>query len=543
MRQSLYLLYRGLIFAVVLFFIFPVGDDLQSQTANKELVLLGQKIYSEDYVKYKLNLHGRLHPDEHNFENISKNIRRFYIERGYLLVNTYLVKDNTRSLVIYIDEGRLNRIVFEGLNTLWTLYTRYQFELPHKIYNNYRINQQFEKIKKSRGVKDVQALLTPAKVYTKSLLQLDREVLIPYIGSAKMPFLNSPIQRYNLEIEFVSAPSSSSKKRRGMRYNLNLHYTKGFIPEAEYDHPSLLQDGDFFNAETKVGLYYGLDLSFASIPDLTFAELETTYNLKPKLNNYFTPRVRGYAYHSRSSRSDLGLLRYKYVSTDGTLEPGIALLKELRVYLGYGVEKVFMFNSETDEESDYKVYIQESVDLWNYVTTSIELNLLPFTFSSTEKREFNLRYSYYKSDTDYHRILFNGELGFEFPGHTIYSVNMQAQYFLKRPPFYHEPSVSSGQFRGFMGSSYHTRRLAQLGQEVQVSIYRDFLYVGVYGDLTVFEGSGYDLDGVKYGMVGGPTLHYIIMDQFEFGLYFGRDYLLPNRLSGNNLNFFIHQKW
>ena len=67
--------------------------------------------------------------------------------------------------------------------------------------------------------------------------------------------------------------------------------------------------------------------------------------------------------------------------------------------------------------------------------------------------------------------------------------------------------------------------------------------MGVYGDITVFEGSGYDLDGVKYGMVGGPTLHYIIMDQFEFGLYFGRDYLLPNRLSGNNLNFFIHQKW
>jgi len=528
---------------LVLLAALQFGTPLRSQDKSKRLVLLGQKIYNEDYVRYRLNLHGGLLPGKEYFEDISQKIRRFYIDRGYLLVNTYLVKEDERTLVIYIDEGRLNRIAFSGLNTIRTIYARYKFELPHKIYNKYRVNRQIEKLRKTRWLKNAQALLTPAKVYTESLIQLDRKVLVPYIGTAKVPFMNSPVKRYNLEIQFVSAPSSAKKQKKGMSYNLDLHYTRGFIPEVEYDHPSLIQERDFFNAEYEMGLYYGLDLNFTAIPRITYAELETEYDFAPAFEDIFTPRIKGDVYHSASSRSDLGLLKYKFISTDGTLEPGFELLKELRVYFGYGVEKVFMFNSQTDEDSDYKVYIKESTDLWNYVTTSVELNLLPFSFSYTEKREFVLRYSFYQSDTNYSRIEFTGELDFEFTGHTLYSIDMAAVYFWKRPPFYHEPAVSTDQFRGFMGSSYHTRKMAQVGQEIRISIYRDFLYVGVYGDATVFKGSGYDLDGTKLGVVGGPTLHYIIFDQFEFGLYFGRDYLYPNGLSGNNLDFFIHQKW
>ena len=73
-------------------------------------------------------------------------------------------------------------------------------------------------------------------------------------------------------------------------------------------------------------------------------------------------------------------------------------------------------------------------------------------------------------------------------------------------PFYHEEPVSSSTFKGFMGDSYHTRHVISLSWEYLTSMLREFIYLGIYADGTVFKGSGYDLTGTRRGIAGGRHL-------------------------------------
>ena len=114
---------------------------------------------------------------------------------------------------------------------------------------------------------------------------------------------------------------------------------------------------------------------------------------------------------------------------------------------------------------------------------------------------------------------------------------------LKHPPFYHEEGVSNSRFRGFMGDSYHSRKLIiRTSNEYMISIYRDFIYGGLFLDMTHFKGSGYDLSGNQYGFVTGISGHFIFLDHFEFNIYYGRDYLFSTNETNPNIYFELQKK-
>jgi hypothetical protein len=110
-------------------------------------------------------------------------------------------------------------------------------------------------------------------------------------------------------------------------------------------------------------------------------------------------------------------------------------------------------------------------------------------------------------------------------------------------PFYYEESVESQTFKGFQGKSYHTKKITRLSASYRFSLYRDYLFAGIFTDGTVFEGSGYDLSGIQKGIAGGVSGHVIFLDQFEFNIYWGKDYLFENSESNYNIFFDFEKKW
>lgn len=508
----------------------------------KKVELQGLKIHSEKTLINDLKLY-QLEKERWHFLQVARQINTYYYKKGYILVKTYLIEETGSRLKVFVDEGRLGKIIFNDLDSLNTLKMRYEFRLPGKIYNKYTVDEQAERIRKKYRYKKIYAILKPTKSFEKSMFQLDREFDVPGIGITRLPFFSQFAVRYDMEVEFVKR-RSSGVARPSTSYGLDLHYTKGLIPFVKYRHPGLIYPKDRLEAGASMGIYYGLDLDFTAPPEWTFMEAHSEYYFAPAFKDYFTPRVKGSAYHSRSARTDLGLLHYNYLILKGSVDPGITLLRRLRIYAGYGNEKVYIYNSEEDPGADYNVSINEDTEFWNYLEFSILFRDMPWDISYLLDRRFTLRHSYYfNGNNKFHEMVIQGKVSHEFKNLSLGFLRADYSRFWRRPPFYHEFGVSSNNFKGLMGKGYHTRRILRADSEYWVPLYRDFIYGGVYADATWFEGSGYDLSGEQGAVVAGISGHFIILDQFEFNIYYGWDLLFSTRQSQGNLYFNLEKKW
>lgn len=512
------------------------------QSAYKEIDIAGLEmfnIYEAEYIIQRFRL-NKLRRNRRHFKSVAKTIDRFYHKRGYTLAKTFLIKETPSRLFVYVDEGSLGKVIFKRLGTIDTLKMKYEFNLKHKVYHKRSVAKELTRLEKKYGFKKVYARIQPARVYDESLFQLDREYTFPGVGTIRLPYSLQYGQRYDLKIFFVK---KSDGKRREFTYGFGTSYTKGIIPWIKYRHPSLISRGDRWEIESSMGIFYGFDLKYTDLPRWTFMEAKTKYHFTPTLREYFTPLVKGSVYRSRASRGDIGLSQYEYLLLNGTLAPGITLFKRLRIYAGYGGERVYIYDSKKDPDAEFQVDVSEHTDFWQYLEFSTELDLIPWTLKRTIEREIRTTYAYYFNRRSFHELSIKGNLDYEFENFDIYNFAFEYAFVWERPPFYHEPAVSGSRFKGFMGKEYHSRKMLKVSNEYRISLYRDFVFGGLFVDFVWFEGSGYDLFGDQYGIVGGISSHIIFLDQFEFTVYYGKDYLRSTAESQYNLTLGMEKKW
>lgn len=523
--------------AFVLFF----NQQLPAKNEDllKDIYISGLKIYNERDIIKRFRL-DRLAAGRNHFRRIEWKINSFYHQSGYLLARVYLIRETDSELYLFIDEGLLEKVVFYGLNSIDTLKIKYNFRLKYKIYNKFAVDRETEKLKKKYGFKKVYAILKPTRNYEDSLFQLDREFDIPIIGPSQLPSFKKYGSRFMLEIHCVR----HSRDSVGFSYGFKTSYTKGLIPYLRYQYPSIFFADDKFEIGGSIGLFYGLDLNFSERPKWTFMEIYSRYYFPPTLKEYFTPRVSAKGYRSRTSRIDIGLSRYDYLMVDGVLSPGITLFRSLKIYTGYGGEKVYIFESEKEPDAAYMVDINEHVDFWNFIEFETGLDIIPWTLKMTIQKVFRISYRYYfNNNAVFHDLTINGSEAIELKNFDIYNLDMEYKRVWNNPPFYHEEPVDSSEFKGFMGKSYYSRNIFKISNEYRISLYRDFLFLGFFIDISCFEGSGYDLEGVQYGVVSGVGGHIIFLDQFEANLYFGKDLLFSKEESQYNIYASVHKKW
>ncbi|HDP79466.1 MAG TPA: hypothetical protein ENN21_01340 [Spirochaetes bacterium] len=543
-RHALHLLFSAALTAALML-AAPGPAGAEKEAPEKNLLISGLKIYSRTALIKELKL-NTLKPGKWHFPAVALAVNSFYQKQGYLLVKTYLIEENDRELKIYVDEGRLGRIIFKDQNTIGTLRMRYEFHLPYKIYHKPSVEEEEKRIAKKYRYARVYAGVKPARSFEKSLFQLNQPFSVPGLGEMRLPFFNRFQVRYDMEVEFVKK-SSSGVPRPSTSYGLDIHYTKGLIPFVKYRHPGLLASGDRFEADASMGIYYGLDLKFTTEPRWTYMEAGSKYYFTPMIKDYFTPRVKGSVYHSRASRSDLGLLNYNYAMVKGSLDPGVTLLDRLKLFAGYGNERVFVYESKVDPEARYSVNIQEETELWHYLELSFSFKRLPWDFNYLVDRRFDIIYNYYVNEEinekRFHELNIRGRASHEFENLNIVFLRADYAQLWLSPPFYHEYPVTGNTFKGLMGRGFYSRRLLRVDTEYWLPVYRDHVYLGVYADAVWFEGSGYDLSGEQGAVVAGLSGHLIVLDQFEFNIYYGWDRLFSDDEIRGNLYFNLEKKW
>ncbi len=526
----------GLIF--ILSFFILLSFETYGKTKNKEIKILGTKIHTEEYLIKNTNLDN---PGSENrlFPLASIRIAALYHKEGYLLARTHLVQETDDVLIIFVDEGRLGRIVFQRLNTFDTIKMKYEFNLKDRIYNKYTVEKEIARLKKKYKFKYIRPTLVPAAEGDKALFQLDDEIVIPKFGTFKLPFFNDFRSRYNLEILFIRQPG---EKVKSIEYSIHTSYSKGLIPGIEYYYPSFYKRNDLFIIGSSMGIFYGLDLKFNEHPRMTFIEVHSDYHFAPVLRRYITPMASTSAYYSRASRPDIGLSKYNYLKLRGILAPGFTLLSKLRIYVGFGGERVYIYTPVIDEGSDYIADVEKHNDTWAVFESRLKFDIQPLSIIDT-KKQFEIIYNYYINNKSFHELNLKCKGDIEFQNLNFYIFALEYSIIWLRPPFYHEYPVSGTGFKGFMGKSYYTRNILRSANEFKVSIYSDSFYAGLFTDLVRFKGSGYDLTGYQNGIVAGIAGHIIFLDQFEFNIFFGKDYLFSMKESQYNIFININKKW
>lgn len=505
----------------------------------KEVNIHGLKINNEQFLKTYLDLE-RLSTQKKHFKTTAKKINRFYHLGGFILAKTYLIEETPEKLTLLVDEGRLQRIVFLGLNSIDTLRMKYYFHLPKRIYNINTVQNETQRLKKEYKYKDVEFSLKPAEKGDLAFFQLDKEFDLPLLGKARLPFFGEITSRYNLEIIFVSKPLSESDT---LSYGLRTSYKKGFIPEIEYYIPSFFMKKDSLTIGSSTGILYGFDFKFNELPKWTFLEAHSDYNFPPAFEDYFTPMASVSAHLSRASRTDIGLSSYNFLILDGILAPGITLLRKLKIYAGAGGEKAHIFEPDIDKDSRYQVDIEKHTETWGLVRLRTSADLRILKLKRTRKLQIEEAYDYYfNGDNIFNKlnIEMNGIIDFKNLDSFCYAIEYDRIW--NKPPFYHEISVANSNFKGFMGDSYYSRNMIRSANEYMISVYKDLYYLGFFTDLVYFEGSGYDLTGYQEGIVAGIAGHVIFLDQFELNLFLGRDYLFSTEESQYNIYFHMYKK-
>ncbi|MCP4132982.1 MAG: hypothetical protein GY754_18600 [bacterium] len=511
--------------------------------AKRTLSISGLRIYSEEALFNNLKL-NRYESGKLSVRDVVDAIEGFYEDQGYTLVMTYVIERTETSLSLFVDEGRLGKIIFYDIGGVELVRMKKDFELKDKIFNIHSLEKNLEIFKKKYEVLSLTYKLKPDEDFDKSRFQLDRELNIPILGKQELPFINSIWHRFNLVI-YISTTGKfyRFKQKYGLTIKLKIHGVKGFIPSMGYNSDSLLMDEDHFGVNASSGIMYGIDGNFGQAPRMKYFEAGSSYHLTPTLNNYFTPKIKGALYISKMSREDLGLSVYDYVLLRGTLFPGITILNNLKIYTGVGAERVFYNDSTAEQGITPPTSVYKHSIAYPFLEWQIKLNIIPFSIGRPVTRELKFTFNHYFKEDPFNTTKLLGNYDFEFENRDIYSTDFDTQIVWGSPDHNYEIPISDTEFKGFMGRDYHTRRFICLANEYRVSLYKDFFYAGVFVDLVSFHGSGYDLIGNQFGAVFGFSAWIIVFDQFQSTFYFGWDYLDSTRESQGNIHFKIYQIW
>lgn len=536
----------------VLIFITSFSFNVHPSERGRELLIEGLRIFSQEELNKILKIRENLASGKTGKET-AESISTFYRKNGYSLVKVHIVEDSPGRLALYVNEGRLAKIIVHGLNNYYSLKVKQLIDFPGRIYNIETSEQNISRIKKKYRFPVIKTELQQIADYSDSLFQLDRTFKkIAFIQNNLKIFSDFPPE-YDLHIypEKGSGMKGLSISRDGVSFNIDYDYPSTVIPEVSYYRDNFIYGKDYFEIDLSSGFDPGLK-GFISVPpsntlklppERSFSQVTSEYKFNPYKNDLWGPIIRSRLYQSKSSRPDLGLTKYDYLQSKSTIAPEFTFLNYFNIYAGLGYEKVYFYDIDKDDTATEHIEIKNDQESYPFFESRIKLDPIPIRLGNRIDKYLVFTFTEYFGSRSSRELSLKCAYDFEFSDLSIYSFRFKSDLNLYDTPFHHNAGVSSSFFKGFSGSGYYTNRALSVSNEYRVSIYQDYIYAGAFLDYVVFEPEGYLMSGTKYGLAAGPTGRFLFYDQFELIVYYSLDYLLPERTVGTNLQMKFRKKW
>ncbi len=538
-------------FLLILILLFT--SPLLSQHKNK-LTIKGLRLFTDQELYSELHL-DRYEQGKINLSRVISSIENFYRSKNYTLVKVYKTESSAGDeSVLFVDEGRIGKIIVHNLNNYYSLKFKQQIKIPGRIYNSAVMDKTMEKLSVKFPGAAIRTELQKPPDYEGNLIQLDRELQRLKLGEiVDITFFERYVPLHDLHffVENYKGTGFSSGKTAGLGYNIDYKFSSLFIPQIYYYDENILAAKDYFEGDISAGVDPGFNGLFSLPPsntllfppELRFEELTGEYKISPMQNEFIGPLLRGNLFHSDSSRPDLGITKYRYLKSSGTLAPEITILKNLNVYAGFGVANILIYDSKIDYQTARYLIPDDNSYINYFGEARIKFDPIPLRIGNRIDKFIILTYTDYFTGNGSNRLDIQGVYDTEFDNLSILSFKAKAVLLYRHPPFYMSENVNNEYFKGFPGKSYYTNRKFSASLEYRFSLYQDFIYAGGFADWVIFRPEGYILSGTKQGINFGPTGRILIYDQFECIVYFGFDRLLPDNIRGTNLKIKFTKKW
>lgn len=302
------LLRKKTIFIILLLCTLQIHAVNSATTPGRELIIDGLRIFSQEELKRILRLDENLKAPESG-KKTADSIAAFYRRNGYSLVKVHIVEDSHERLALYVNEGRLGKIIVHGLNNYYSLKVKQLIDFPGRIYNTEIEEQNIGRIKRKYTFQSVRTELQRIADYSDSLFQIDREL-------KKIAFLNNNLKIFDnfppeYDLHFYPEKGEKTKglsiNRDGISFNIDYDYPSEIIPEISYYRDNLIYGKDYFEADVSSGFDPGLK-GLVSIPpkntlvfppERSFSQVTGEYKFNPYKNDFFGPTIKGKLYQSK----------------------------------------------------------------------------------------------------------------------------------------------------------------------------------------------------------------------------------------------------
>lgn len=142
----------------------------------KKLIIKGLKIFPESELYLQLHLE-RFEEGKINVSDVVTSIEKFYKDRNYTLVKVFATElRNTGEYTLFVDEGRLGKIIVHNLNSYYSLKFKQQVKIPGRIYNEVILKQNLVKLKQKFPKSQIRMEIEKPPDYESNIIQLDREL-------------------------------------------------------------------------------------------------------------------------------------------------------------------------------------------------------------------------------------------------------------------------------------------------------------------------------------------------------------------------------
>jgi hypothetical protein len=481
------------------------------------LVFRGNAALLEDVYRSYLDLPASAKANPSNARAVATRLASFLHRAGYALA-TVRARAEGEQIVVDIDEGRLDKVIFLGGGAFETLRLRFDLNIQHDVFNQPDLERQLAAMARRLGLGEFAYEIVPVPNVAAPKLQLDDFDPIERISLGVV----RPGRPYELHI--LVQPG---RFRPGISPQLDIDSVEGGALGATYYSGRLLFPEDRWKVDGRIAgaLRQKLDGSGSQF-SFTRATGEASYEAPP-LAGVVRPSLRASAALSDRQRPDLHLESFMFATLNGGVYLLFLPIAHIRTSLGGGVERRLLYSLEP-VRGQTPVFAPSTrfAQTRPYMDVSLDLTFDPESIRRDRHHQlgFDARAYGPPQTGDDGALHIRGwyQKMFAFGWNELW-LELQAVSRTGFVLFPEEISIGGGNFlRGPFGSEY-TRKAAGVQLEYRYSLLRDVLKVGLFHNAVLYGAIDRvsEKDRLSYANAVGLGLHLLLIDEFQLDAWYG----------------------
>lgn len=436
---------------------------------------------------------------------------RFLRGSGYELATIEARVDHGR-IVLDVDEGRLDKIIFVDQGAVRSLELRLAVGLPGRVFNRPLLERRLAALTELFDVERARYEVVPVRNADRSVFELEDPGFITGLK------LLSPGEPHELRVYL-----EYDHRAGGLDFGLGLGPPDGIAIDARYRLHDIFLESDRlgFTARAGARLAGGVLTATGNRLSLSRARLAVDWLSPPVIFEQLRTRWEVDGDLIGRTRDDLGIDQYYYMAIRGTGALELALSRALSVAAGGGLEQRLVFGVEPETISE-EIRIQSRDHFRPFAVGRLGMVLNPDELRKDRLDRIDLEARYYATGSDDSASLWRFSAALDVTwslGWDEVRVDANGVLLGKDPPYYLHVPLGKDHMRAPFRDVF-VERVVSASVEYRLSLTRDLLKLGFWNDLALASRAP-QRDEVRVYESFGLGVHMLLLDTFQFNTYTG----------------------